>query len=263
MPLVQLPQAYMVATLLEPSALEPAPPGVSAPASSAPNQSAAARSSGAAAPAQRATRSRRRGTRARSDRPRSRRAKRNKRRTRATSAPRVGETQAGDSAPPPRGGHAARVAALQGEKDESHDTSLVDAFVLAASIANERDPAWHQLPLGAAGTLKLRLSWNSRGHVVEAETLSPPLPHLERVKERSLLSLRHGRHLRRSTGRAGSVTLLISAHLAQEASEQTLTSNPLAAVAHARRFPNSRRAGFAYFRFPSGRSVRLAIQRSD
>lgn len=141
-------------------------------------------------------------------------------------------------------------------------SSLLKDFVWVVSSVNARDEAWHRLPPGAAGKLRLRLSVNAEGRIVGSSVLGSAPEHLERLWGRTRLTLARGRFAPRpeSTTAEGEIELTLEARVLDEAPEQSETSDPLSPVAYSQTPPTRERPGRAYFRFPSGRAVEILVR---
>jgi hypothetical protein len=144
-------------------------------------------------------------------------------------------------------------------------SSLLKDFVWVVSSVNSRDDAWHQLPRGPAGKLRLRLTLNVDGRIVSGAVLGSPPEHLARLWGRTRLVLERGRFAPRpdSPTAEGHLDLTLEARILDEPPEATDTSDPLTPVAYSQTPPSHDRPGRAYFRFPSGRAVEILVRESD
>jgi hypothetical protein len=144
-------------------------------------------------------------------------------------------------------------------------SSLLKDFVWVLSNVNSRDEAWHRLPVGPAGQIKLSLSLNEDGRIVESSVIGSAPAHMLRVWERTRATLERGRFAPRpeSTVLDGRITVVLETRLSQESPEQTDTSDPLSPVAYAQTPASGERPGRAYFRFPSGRAVEILVRAVD
>jgi hypothetical protein len=143
-------------------------------------------------------------------------------------------------------------------------SSLLKDFVWVVSSVNARDEAWHRLPAGAAGKLRLRLTLNVEGRIVGSSVLGAAPEHLLRLWGRTRLALERGRFAPRpeSPTAEGQLELTLEARILDEAPEQSETSDPLSPVAYSQTPPSRDRPGRAYFRFPSGRAVEILVRES-
>jgi hypothetical protein len=141
-------------------------------------------------------------------------------------------------------------------------SSLLKDFVWVVSSVNARDDAWHRLPAGPAGKLRLRLTLNVEGRIVGSSVLGPAPEHLERLWGRTRLALARGRFAPRpeSATAEGQLELTLEARVLDEAAEQSETADPLSPVAYSQTPPTRERPGRAYFRFPSGRAVEILVR---
>lgn len=141
-------------------------------------------------------------------------------------------------------------------------SSLLKDFVWVVSSVNARDEAWHRLPPGPAGKLRLRLTLNVDGRIVSSSVLGSAPDHLQRLWGRTRLTLERGRFAPRpeSPTAEGQIELTLEARLLDEAPEASETSDPLSPVAYSQTPPTHERPGRAYFRFPSGRAVEILVR---
>jgi hypothetical protein len=141
-------------------------------------------------------------------------------------------------------------------------SSLLKDFVWVVSSVNARDDAWHRLPAGPAGKLRLRLTLNVEGRIVGSAVLGSAPEHLERLWGRTRLALARGRFAPRPEAATaeGQLELTLEARVLDEAAEQSETSDPLSPVAYSQTPPTRERPGRAYFRFPSGRAVEILVR---
>jgi hypothetical protein len=141
-------------------------------------------------------------------------------------------------------------------------SSLLKDFVWVVSSVNARDEAWHRLPAGPAGKLRLRLTLNVDGRIVGSSVLGSAPEHLERLWGRTRLTLARGRFAPRPDAATaeGTLELTLEARLLDEAPEASETSDPLSPVAYSQTPPTRGRPGRAYFRFPSGRAVEILVR---
>jgi hypothetical protein len=144
-------------------------------------------------------------------------------------------------------------------------SSLLKDFVWVLSSVNARDDAWHRLPAGPAGKLRLRLTLNVDGRIVGSSVLGTAPDHLQRLWGRTRLTLERGRFAPRpeSPTAEGHLDLSLEVRVLDEPAEATDTSDPLSPVAYSQTPPAKGRPGRAYFRFPSGRAVEILVREAD
>jgi hypothetical protein len=140
--------------------------------------------------------------------------------------------------------------------------NLAKAFTRAIPAVNSSDPAWHRLPFGPAGTLRLTIAVGADHRLAEVEVLGQPPPHMRRLQKRTLLALKMGRFAVDLTeSGAGQQTLLVEAFLAARppAPDYDFEERQPRVTALSFEAPTPERPGEARVEFASGRTLRVKV----
>lgn len=144
--------------------------------------------------------------------------------------------------------------------------SLAKAFTRAVPRAAFRDPAWHGLALGAAGSITFSIELDAEGRLVEQALVidKEPAPpeHLERLVTRTTLMLKAGSFALTPAGvQAGKQRLELSAAIRKVEALDDALAEPRDLRQIGRLVePTWVRPGKANFTYNSGRQVELTLR---
>lgn len=133
--------------------------------------------------------------------------------------------------------------------------NLAKAFAKAVTAATHKDPTWDELPLGAAGVVRVAIHVAEDGRIEQSliSKRDETPAHLVRLIDRTLLLLRAGRFaLSTSEAKAGTETLRIEVTLSSVEAQEDY-EDPRHTVAMGFDPPRPSQAGRAYFVHAAGR----------